>query len=315
MWDDLAARARGLATHLLGPGKLAGLDEATSLADLAQLLGAPAAPPPSARSLERAARRRAAANLAVLARWTGTRAAALAVLFEDEDRRSLRAILRGAVAGAPPEERIAGSVPTPALGEASLVELSRQPTAAAVAALLVAWSHPYGDAIAGEAARARPDLFALEGALDRRFAERARAGARRGGAPLRAHLRALLDAENVFSALALAGGEGLDAGAVFLDGGARLGRDAFLGAVAAGGEGVRAALAGHLDGTRLGRALTDGGDLEAAALADGIDEQRRLARLWPSGPAPVILLVLGRRAEIRAVDAAAWRLSFAEGAP
>jgi vacuolar-type H+-ATPase subunit C/Vma6 len=318
MWDDLAARARGLGAHLLGAEELARLDRAASLQELAHQLASAAYPflsaaPPSARTIERAARRRAAADLAVLGRWTGERGAVLAVLFEDEGRRSLRAILRGVVAGAPPEERVASLVPTPALGEAALGELSRQPTAAAVAALLVAWANPYGDAIADEAARARPDLFALEHAIDRCFAGRARVGSKAGGAPAQAHVRALLDAENAFAALALAGGAGVDPAGVFLEGGARLGRDAFLRAVAAGADGARAALAGAFAGTRLARALTDGGDLEAAALADRIDEQRWLARRWPTGSAPVILLVLRRRAEIRAVDAAAWRLTLAEG--
>jgi vacuolar-type H+-ATPase subunit C/Vma6 len=315
MWDDLAARARGLAAHLIAPDGLTRVDRAASLAELAHLLGAAGYPflsaaPPSAPIVERAARRRAAADLAVLGRWARERGAVLAMLFEDEDRRSVRALVRGAAAGAPPDERVASLVPTPALGEAALAELSRQPTTAAVGALLVAWGSPYGRAIADEAARARPDLLALEHALDRCFAARALRAARRAGAPARLHVRGLIDAENAFTALAFAGTAGVDSAGLFLDGGARLPRDRFAAAVAVGRDAARAALATAFAGTRLGHALADDGDLEAAALADRIDEQRRLARLWPTGLAPVILLVLRRRAEIRAVNEAAWRVAL-----
>ena len=318
MWDDMAARARGLASHLLGREELDRVERAPGLHELGHILeraGYPvlsAAATPSARGIERAARRRAAADLAVLDRWAGERAAALAVLFEDEDRRSLRAILRGVVAGAAAEERMASLIPTPALGEAALAELSRQPTPAAVAALLLAWQNPYAAAFAEEATRSRPDLFAVERSLDRRYAERALVGARRGGEAVLRHVRSVLDAENAFAALALASGhDDVDPAEMHVPGGARLGPDTFLEAVAAGSDGVRRVLARAFAGTGLGHALEGGlSDLESVVLADQIDEQRRVAHLWPSGPAQVILFVLRRRAEIRSVTEAAWRASL-----
>jgi len=153
----------------------------------------------------------------------------------------------------------------------------------------------------------------MERSLDRRYAERALAGARRGGEAVLRHVRSVLDAENAFAALVLASGhDDVDPAEMFLAGGARLGRDTFLEAVAAGPDGVRRVLARAFAGTGLRHALEGGrSDLESVALADQIDKQRRLARLWPSGPAQVLLFALRRRAEIRSVTEAAWRASLA----
>jgi vacuolar-type H+-ATPase subunit C/Vma6 len=313
MWDDLAARARGLAAHLMPPAELAALGRARTTRELAARLAAAGWRPEgtSAQDLERAGRRLAAQELRVLARWAGPRDGALAVLFADEDRRSLRGILRGVAARAPAAERVAAALPTPALPAAALLELARQPSVAAVAALLRAWGHPFGEALAAEAARSRPDPLALELALDRLWARDARRGARRGGPAIRAHVGRVVDAENVFAAVVLAAGAAeLDPAETFLPGGARLGRDLFLAAIAAGAAGAPEVLARALRGTRLGAALAAGGDLEGAALADQLDAQRRLARLRPTGAAPVIAFVLGRRAELRAVRGAAWRLAL-----
>ena len=142
-WEDLATRARGLATHLLGRADLDGLARAESLDALADVLRArgflPAGGPATPGALELAVRRMAGARLAVLAAWGHARNTLLAVVFEDEDRRSLRALLRGAVRAAPPEERLAGLIPTPGLPERALAELAGQPTPGAIAALLTAW--------------------------------------------------------------------------------------------------------------------------------------------------------------------------------
>ena len=166
-WEDLTARTRGLATHLLAPGQLDGLARAPdfdALSDAFRALGllVPEGGTVTPEQLELSVRRAAAAKLRTLTRWAGARKALLAVVFEDEDRRSLRAMLRGAVHGASAEQRLGGLIPTPALPERALGELARQPTPGAVAALLAAWGSPYGPALLPDAAAVHPDLLALE---------------------------------------------------------------------------------------------------------------------------------------------------------
>ena len=129
-WDDVNARARGLSTHLLGGGQLAELAGAPDLPALAARLRdagltLPETAEPTAAELELAVRRRAAGELTILGRWTARRPELLAVLFDEEDRRSVRALLRGAVERASAGLRIAGLVPTPALPERALEAADR----------------------------------------------------------------------------------------------------------------------------------------------------------------------------------------------
>ena len=184
-WEDLNARARGLGTHLLSGPQLNALAMAADIAALGEALRRLGYPleegAASPGALELALRRMAAGRLHILARWCGPRVGVLAVWFEDEDRRSLRAMLRGAVQHAPADTRLAGLVPTPALPERALRELANQPTPAAVAALLTAWRNPYGSALLAAASVAQPDLFTLEILVNRTFAQRATRAARGGG--------------------------------------------------------------------------------------------------------------------------------------
>jgi len=142
-WGDLNARARGLATHLASRPTLEQLAESPTLAALARDCVAtgvlPAEPEqPAPFAFELAFRRVAALQLKTLIRWMGPRTEALRFLLEDEDRRSLRALLRGAAAGVAAETRLAGLIPTPSLPERLLTELARQPRCRDAVALLVA---------------------------------------------------------------------------------------------------------------------------------------------------------------------------------
>ena len=114
---DINTRARGLRTHLLPASELERLARATSLLALQRELSGlgyvRSDAPATAVSLEKAIRRYAAGQMGILDRWcTDDRRAALAVIFEDEDRRSIQAILRGAQQGTATEARMAGLVPT-----------------------------------------------------------------------------------------------------------------------------------------------------------------------------------------------------------
>lgn len=324
-WEDLTVRTRGLATHLLTPAQLDALARAPDLDALGAAFRAlgllvPEAEAVTPEQLELAVRRAAAARLHTLTRWAGARQALLAVVFEDEDRRSLRAILRGAVHGAAPEERLGGLIPTPALPERVLGELARQPTPGAVAALLTAWGSAYGTALLPDAAATHPDLLTLEYRLNRTFAARALAGARAAHSrQLVEFVRETIDLENAGTAFVLAGAE-KDAPTkqAFLEGGRRLPLAAFLDAVVArepGEVGRRLAAAFRPDplAGALERHATDPAALEEALLRQRIATLR--ARAWwePAGPATVLGYVLRLRAEILDLRRAIWGVAL--GAP
>ena len=319
-WEDLNARARGLATHLLTRRDLDALARAPDVATLGAELrghGFPVAEGErSPEALELAVRRVAAARLRVLARWAGPRVRLLAVLFEDEDRRSLRAVLRGAVQQAATDARIAGLIPTPALPERALRRLAEQSSAVAIAALLTVWRNPYGSVILPLAATAQPDLFTLELALNRTFA--ARAGwAARGTGLLAAYVRETIDLENAYTALVLtAGGKDLVPGDAFLGGGDRVSLGGFIEAAAAGSAVVATrALSTAFGVTPLARAFerfgADPGELEDAVLRIRVRELMRATRLAPLGPAPLLAYALRVRAEILDLRRIIWGVTLA----
>ncbi len=251
-----------------------------------------------------------------LARW-GSNGAEMAVLLDEEERRSLRALVRGAVSGAPPELRVAGLIPTPRLPVRALEELARLGTTSEIVALLRAWAHPDGDALAEEAKREHPDLFRLELALAVAHASRARAAARRGGDALRDFVSLTIDVDNCWSALSSP--RSTASGAVpFLEGGSRIGRALHARALAEPDERAAATrLAPAFAGTPLGVALATGGDsgasLERAALETHLASQRRRSRLEPLGGAAVILFVLRLREELDALRRMLWGAAL--GAP
>lgn len=325
VWGDLIARACGLGTHLLTAPELDALSRSPDLPALADALRRQGYPmgdeTKSAAHLEAAVRRVAAVHLAILGRWAGRRRETLAVLFEDEDRRSLRALLRGAAAGAPPDDRLAGLLPTAALPVRALGELARQSTPGDVAALLVTWGNPYGSALLPEAGAAVPDLLKLEIQVNRTFAGRALRAARRASrrGPLVEYVHETIDLENAAAALVLAAGaRDLVPRDHFLPGGRRLTMAAFEEAIVAG-EGPAAAhrLADAFAGTPIAGALeragTDPAGLERALLRARIALRRGAARAAPLGPAPVLLYALRLRAQVLDLQRIIWGVAL--GAP
>ncbi len=324
----LGARARGLATRLCAEDVLAEVERApdpgalTAALVRAGYLAPGPGPGATPAVIERAAADRVAADHAALARWSRDHAEAIAVLVLDEDRRTLRAIARGAAAGAPGERRLEGAVATPTLPRAVLAALGGMASLVEIAALLARRGHPLAAALTppaparhgtAAAAGAAIDLLAIELALAHGFAAHARA-ARRGGRALTTHVAQVIDVENARAALALAArGDDLDPARAFLPGGARLDRATFL--TAAASDDAGAALAAAFARTPLARALAlePPAALDDAALAWQLATQARLRVTEPHGLAPVLHLVLRRRAEVRRVRRAAWRVAL--GAP
>jgi V/A-type H+-transporting ATPase subunit C len=311
-WDDLNARVRGLSGHLLGRARLVAIAGQTDLAGVARRLrdagfDIPPYAAASAGALDLALRRVAAARLAVVARWAGPRLPALRVVFEDEDRRSVRAMIRGAIAGVRPAARIAGLIPTPSLPERALEELARQSAPGAVAAMLVGWGDPYGSAILEEATRAHPDPFVIEVALDRAFAARAIAGAWRAGRTMRSFVADAVDVENVRAALVLAtSGAPVDASEFHVGGGRRITKQVF--------EAAASAANAHEAVAILADAWQDIGQAESAEpvtlertlLHLRIVHMVRLTRMRPLGPGPVLSYALRLRGEVLDLRAIVW---------
>jgi vacuolar-type H+-ATPase subunit C/Vma6 len=324
-WDDLNARARGLATHLLGRSTLESLAHGPDLPSVAAELERRGYQiEESARNsgpgLELAARRMAARRLRILMRWAGSRTESLAVLFEDEDRRSISAMVRGAVQRAAAELRLSGLIPTPALPERALEELSRQPTPGAVAALLSAWHHPLAPALLPGATRPEPDLLQLEVALNRTFAERALKAARRTGrrSILTRYVQRVIDLENAYTALVLSEEKDARLAEHWVQGGRDVTATLAERAVATGT--VAAAsrtLAEAFAGTRLRDVFAEPdanpAGLELAVLHALIAELRGQARTDPASPAFLLGYALRLRAEVLDLRRVVWGLSL--GAP
>lgn len=319
VWVDVVARARGLSGKLLTPAALAELAQSSDLRDLSTRLAAhrtrPAPEVVSAQSLEDDERRHYGAQIRLIARWAGAHVTLLAPLYDDEDRRSLRAILRGAVAGVPAVDRLSGLIPTPALPLRALDQLASTDAPASIAALLVTWGTAYGPPLAAEASRQNPDLFQIEHALVSTWATRARRAGRRGDRAMRTFVERQIDLANLWTALLIAE-HGFDGppGSLFIEGGSLIKRGTLEQAAAAKGRSravdildrlVRqsplAAATGREENVedRIRRALTR--------------EQRTIARQQPLGTAAIIEFWLRLRGEAAAIRRIIW--SIAAGVP
>jgi vacuolar-type H+-ATPase subunit C/Vma6 len=319
LWEDVNARVSGLGSRLLPPAAYARLAQTQNLQTLSRALAELGAlpnevPGATAPALELALRRAAGAALAVARRWLGSRAEVVAITLDAEDRRSLRALIRGAAAGVRAEARLAGLVPTPILPERLLRELADRSRVPDQAALLLAAGHPYGAAILAATTAAEPDLFSVELAIARTFAEGAVRGARGDGRFLREYVGHFIDTENC-RALLLSRRREVERVPAFLPGGHRLGESELLVASRAtrpvdvaralgeamGGGTVAAILLRHADAPAA---------LEEALEAERGDRLLRESRLDPLGPAPLLLYCHRVRRQAVALSDLVWRLDL-----
>jgi vacuolar-type H+-ATPase subunit C/Vma6 len=303
MNDALNARAKGLGTRLLSREQLERLAMAGDVSALGRLLAradkglTPAPLGPALADLEQAVRRGAAKAFCALARWGEPLEAVLEVFFAELDRKSLRALLRGAVQGASPQARLHALIPTPALPERALKELARLPVTG-IAGQLVLLNVPEAQALQRFAKQAHPPLFEVELALLKAWAGRARRAARRGDENLRAFVAEQIDGAMMRMALLLASGPlDTDVPGCFVEGGRWLTLEAFT---AAAKSGSRASAAAAVD-RALARTplaglakqrLDDPARMEQAALARALDVQHSASLMDPLGSAPVLLFLL-----------------------
>jgi hypothetical protein len=206
-WDDLNARARGLATHLLGRAALESLAQAEDLPTLAAELARRGYPieegaQRSGTGIELAARREGARRLATLRRWAGRREPSLAIVFEDEERRSISSLIR-ARRSTRRRRRAWGSAHTGIAGTGA--GGARQPAPGAVASLLPAWRHPLANALLPRRRGLSSTCCGSTCRSTGAFAERAFKSARQRGTRgmLARHVQRLLDIENAFTTLVL----------------------------------------------------------------------------------------------------------------
>lgn len=313
----VGARARGLRAHLFTRAeleKLAAEDSvARGLARSGKLIAGPA-DTAQTDDLERAVRQTAKSHLTTISRWEGA-VPVLEVFAAEQDRRSLRALMRGAQQAAPSERRLAGLMPTSTLPERLLSSLARLPTPADVVSHLVSVNHPdAGRLFLLTHQKAQPDLFALDLALVQGFGARSRRV--KGDEPLRRFVAHRLDVSNVQTAVMLAGSREVDPERCFVEGGSALSREAFLQLARArpadAGAVLRKALAGTPLG-RLGEGLVDGVTLERTGFSLLLDEQRRAAREQPLSSAPALFFVLLLDAMLRDLRRIVWGVAL--GAP
>jgi vacuolar-type H+-ATPase subunit C/Vma6 len=326
-WESLAARARGLAGHLLAEARLGGLARAGSVPEVLRLLGEtpydrflPPTRDAEPAALELAVTRSLAERMALLARWDDAEAPALAVLFLEQDAHNVRLILRGGAGALGPAQRLDGCIPTPTLDRKALEVLARADSPSAVAATLTEWGHPLGSALLDETGETRPDAFRLETALARDLARRSVQEARRAGPHTRRYVAESLDARNVVAALLLADSPSESPpGEVFVEGGAVLDLEAFSAAVATADR-ARAAvvLAERLRGTLFEDPLSQPGSAPAAMsariVAARVGSLEREARMEPVSALPVLLFLMRLRDEGRRVREALWRAAVGGGA-
>ncbi|HEU5219970.1 MAG TPA: V-type ATPase subunit [Gemmatimonadales bacterium] len=325
LWDAANVRARGLATHLLDRETLVEASAAGTWPLAARILverGYPMLGEEarwSPEEFERASGGVLGRRLEVLAPWLGRGLGALAVIYEDEERKTLRVLLRGAAQGASAGARLRGLFPTTALPQRALERLARAESPLELADLLVRMGHPTGRSLRAAAAGTAgapseaPALWRMELALSRVFAVRATRAARRAGRAVRRFAGLLIDLENAWTLL-LAGawGPGVAPDHVFLPGGVLLDRARFARLAGLGGrERVLEALAGRFARTPLGEVFQitpwDSGSFESRALGALLRWQRGEGRRDPSGPGVLLWVMQRCRAEahdVRLVSAA-----------
>lgn len=324
MPDELAlvARSRGVATHLLPREALESLAAAADFASLAHGLARsradlePLGEAPDLAAFELSTSRTAGRHLRTLLRWQQTQPGVLDVFMADQERRSLRALLRGALQGAPAAARLAGLLPTPALPGAALAELARQGSPAAVVAHLIVLGHPDAPRLLPLVTRAQPELFAIEVALLRGLAARAGTAARRGDAVLRDFVHERLDIGNAQNALLLAGGpRDIEPGDAFVPGGRWLPAPAFAAAAAsASRQACLARLTAALARTPLARMLPVVADDVTfpgrVLLASTMTRLARDACLRPLGTAPILRVLLRIEAQSHDLRTLAWGVAL-----
>ena len=314
----LVARAKALSRRLVPRDALDRLADAGDLAGFARglvRLGAtidPLGESPDIFAIERAIERTTSRYIRTLQRWQTRSPGVLDVFNADRERRSLRALLRGAVQGAPFEARVAGLLPTSSLPLPALVALAREASAAAVVRQLIVFRRPHADRLLALAESARPNLMAIEVALLDDYADHATRAAAYGDDILRQFVHNRIDVINAQNALLMSGGpRELGPKDGFVGGGRWLTRPDFVSASAAESQDaarahLRAALARTPLACLLETGLSGAAHLERTFLAETLKQLTRASRLAPLSTAPLMRVLIRIEAQSHDLRALAW---------
>ena len=314
----LITRAVGLGRHLVARATLEALAEADDLPTFArdfsrlgttiESIGEAA----TVFAIDRAVGRTAARGFRTLQRWQERPPGVLEVFAADHDRRSLRALLRGAAQGAPSAARFRGLISTPLLPQRVLTELARQASPAAVVGQLVIRGHPHAARLLPLVQETQPDLFALDVALLQGFAASASAAARTGDRTLQEFVREHIDVGNAQNALLFAGGpRDVEAAHCFVEGGRWLSRNKFeSGAAAVSQQAALGTLRTALAKSPLASALpvvaSDVAHLDRAFLSANLRGLTRATRVDPVSTAALLRVLLRIEAQSHDLRTLAW---------
>lgn len=314
----LVARAKGLSTRLLSRQTLEALADADDLDTLARNLSRHLPPlesvsvPVDIFALEDAVALTAYRHLETLAHWREHTDGVLDIHAASQDRHSLRALLRGAAAGAPPSSRLRGLLPTTSLPQPALTRLATASSPAAVVRELMLLDHPEARRLLPLVQASQVDLFTIDAALLVGFAERATNAAGRADQQARDFVQFSIDAGNVQHALLLAGESANDdAARVFVRGGRWLSERAFIAAAGAkGSERALTLLAAALASSPLASALptlaSEIAAVDRLLLVEMLRHLTRAARLDPLSTAPLLRVLVLIDAQSRNLRALAW---------
>ncbi|MDX1577454.1 MAG: V-type ATPase subunit [Gemmatimonadota bacterium] len=325
-WADANARARGLGTHLLDDAAWRRLRTAPDLFVLCrelERLGYPVEPGGEARSAERAVEQVRRERQSRILRWLGPRSRHVRFLLEDDDRRAIRSLLRGAAAELTPPERLSVTPPSCGLTAGMVERAARADTPDDCLELLAAQGQPLAlaaieerDGLLAEWPET-PTLLAHELALVRARAARAVEGGKRGGTRLNRVLALTLDLQNAWSALVLVKEPAPSPDLFFVEGGAALSQDAFREALEAGDPAEARATLARVLPAPVGEPFADSslasGRLERATLILLLRQQRRQMLHEPLGPAPLLAFLLQLRLETHDLRGLLWARAL--GAP
>lgn len=327
LWDDAVARARGLATHLLGAEAYGSLVQADDVLDLVrQISGIPAyrrVGDVDLADVERHVGLVAAERLKLLGRWLGpTRRQALAMVYQRIEFDNIRMLARGIAQGVSPAVRLRSTTPTPDQPRRTLEVLSQCDSVADLAGRLRRLGHPAGRVMKQALEGGAPTgLFFLECALARLAAVRRSRAAGKGGRQLREHVEEMTDLENSASLMVRdEWGPDTDPAVIFLPGGNRIDETTFgILAAIVDPDSRRRQLIRYVRGSALETALeheaADRASVEVAVEAAQVDRLRVRALQAPLGPAILLRTSLRIRAEAANLRAIVWGVRLGAPAP
>jgi vacuolar-type H+-ATPase subunit C/Vma6 len=313
----LVARAKGLGTRLVPRQTLETMARAEDFAAFVQSSSGvgtaiePVGEPANIFAVEDAIRRTASRHLSTLQRWEERTPGVLDVFAAHQDRRSLRALLRGAASGTAPEARLRGLLPTWSLPLRALSELARQPSPSALVRQLVALAHPDASRLLPLAGTSQIDLLAVDVMLLIAFADRAGQAATRADAVLRDFVGALIDAGNAENALMMAGEPAVsDRPSLFVRGGRWFPIEAFLAVARAGSHADAltrlAAVIAHSPLALLAAVSSDVARVDRTFVVNVLEWLARASRIDPLSTAPLLRVLMLVEAQSRDLRALAW---------